>query len=160
MLYLIENKIKESVNLRHWCRLYHSAEIVCRAKKPAWSLEWKKMSRTLSGQADKRALTIYFICVPYLISFLLFLSSHLVLRQTSTSFLMRRQSSKNHLNENSALHWGNLQCTAEEWGAWHWELLKLSTCSAFVILLFCVIRQSGIPGNTDLFVSCLLQIFL
>ncbi|XP_023786207.1 alkyldihydroxyacetonephosphate synthase, peroxisomal [Cyanistes caeruleus] len=31
-----------------------------------------------------------------------------------------------------------------------WELLK-QTCSAFVILLFCVIRLSGIPGNTDLF---------
>lgn len=63
------------------------------------------MARTLSGQADKRALTIYFICVPYLISFLLSLSSHLVLRQTSTSFLMRRQSSKTQLNENAALHW-------------------------------------------------------
>lgn len=38
MLYLKENKVKESVTLRHWHRLYCSAEIVYRAKQLAWSL--------------------------------------------------------------------------------------------------------------------------
>lgn len=148
------------MNLRHWHRLYHTAEIVCRAKQLAWSLWWKKTARTLSGQADKRALTIYFICVPYLISFLLSLSSHLVLRQTSTSFLMRRQSSKNQLNENAALHWiiPAIHCWGMRCMALGASETKYLQC--FCDLLFCVIRQSGIPGNTDLFVSCPLQIFI
>lgn len=73
------------MNLRHWHRLYHSAEMVCTAKH-TWSWGEEKMARTLSGQADKRALTTYFICVPYLISFLLSLSSHFVLGRPGLHF--------------------------------------------------------------------------
>lgn len=62
MLYLIERKIKAHRNLRYWRRLYHSAEILCRAEQLAWSLGWKKKTRALSGQARYSVECIFHLC--------------------------------------------------------------------------------------------------
>lgn len=71
MLYLIERKIKAHRNLRYWRRLYHSAEILCRAEQLAWSLGWKKKEQGHFLARLDTVLSVYFICVPCLISFLL-----------------------------------------------------------------------------------------
>lgn len=162
MLYLIESKIKWSVNLRHWHRLYHSAEIACRAKQLAWSLGWKKKKGkdTFWSGRYKSIDYIFNLC-----SLLNFSSSFLIFTpcaQADQHFISNEKGSHPQTSFMKMLHCTGLFLlyTAEEWGIWLWELLKQSTRSAFVLLLFCVIRQSGIPGNTDLFVSCPSQIFI
>jgi len=63
MLYFIESKIKANVNLGCWDRLYHSAEIVCKAKQLAWSLERKKEGKDTfwPGQIKEYLLYISFV---------------------------------------------------------------------------------------------------